>query len=101
MIHSEVRKSIVYLGDYCHKIPNQVDSLISFGDEPRNITIVGASKGTVMAMNISSINTNSINYIFLAANNYLVEHESDWNLNGKILGRHDSSDTLAGKNYYH
>ena len=78
----------------------QIDSLIKNGVDPADITVIGASKGGVMAMCISSINRHPINYVFLASNNDQIEKEhSNWKLKGRVLAIYDSSDTIAGKKY--
>ncbi|MDY3537115.1 hypothetical protein JSO59_000995 [Riemerella anatipestifer] len=96
---AEIRNENVDYLEYANKVSNQVDSLISLGINPKNITIIGASKGAIIASNISSINPNPINYIFLAGNNDYQEEHNDWKFHGQILCFYDDSDNIAGKNY--
>lgn len=98
-IHAEVRKDTVDFYDFCTHISAEIDQLISDGVDPQSITVLGASKGAVMAMQISHDNPNPINYVLLAANNDNIEQTNDWSLNGRILGIYETSDQLAGKNY--
>lgn len=98
-IHKEIRTEETGFDYFSRKVSLQIDSLISKGVEPKNITVIGASKGAVMAMNISDMNDNPINYILLGANNDYIERENDWNLHGNVLGIYEKSDSLAGKNY--
>lgn len=98
-VHHEVRTQETDFQSFCGKTSAQVDSLIEAGVPPGHITVLGASKGAVMAMNIADMNTNAINYILLAANNDYIERENDWNLHGNILGIYEQSDLLAGKDY--
>lgn len=99
-IHKEIRTEETNFDDFSKKVSLQIDSLISKGVAPKDITIIGASKGAVIAMNISDMNENPINYILLGANNDYIEREkSGWNLHGNVLGIYEKSDSLAGKNY--
>ena len=99
IIHCEIRAKNTDVKIYANKISKEIDSLINSGVTPKNITIVGASKGAIIAMNISDINTHNINYVFLAGNNDYQEKENDWKFHGQILGIYDLSDDIAGKNY--
>ncbi len=99
IVHYEVRKENVDVRIYAKKISKQVDSLIHLGIKPIDITVIGASKGAIIASNISDINTNEINYVFLAGNNEYQENNNDWKFHGKVLCIYDLSDGIAGKNY--
>ncbi len=99
-VHAEVRKEDVDFDAFCKKTSKQIDSLIKNGVDPSDITVIGASKGGVMAMSISNLNQHPINYVFLASNNDQIEGEhSDWKLKGRVLAIYDRSDTIAGKKY--
>lgn len=99
VIHCEIRAKDTDVKIYANKISREIDSLINLGIPPKNITIVGASKGSIIAMNISNINVHNINYVFLAGNNDYQEKENDWKFHGQILCIYDLSDDIAGKNY--
>jgi hypothetical protein len=99
IIHNEIRTEKTEFVNFCEGTSSQIDQLIKSGVNPKNITLIGASKGAVMAMNISNMNTNPINYVLLAANNSEIERENEWNLHGRILGIYEKSDSIAGKNY--
>lgn len=96
---AEIRKENVDYLVYANKISKQIDSLLHTGVAPRNITIVGASKGAIIASNISNINSNPINYVFLAGNNDYQEAHNDWKFHGQVLCFYDDSDSIAGKSY--
>lgn len=98
-IHNEIRTEKTIFEKFCYDTSNQIDSLIKLGIKPQYITVVGASKGGVMAMYISHINQNPINYVLLGANNNQIETENNWSLNGNILGIYEISDSIAGKSY--
>ena len=98
-IYNEIRTEETDFDGFSKRVSRQIDSLISKGVNPGDITVIGASKGAVMAMHISDINDNPVNYILLGANNDYIERENDWNLHGNVLGIYEKSDSLAGKNY--
>lgn len=100
-VYAEVREDPVDFYAYCSHISEEIDLLIKQGVLPQNITILGASKGAVMAMQISNDSPHPINYVLLGANNDYIEQENDWSLHGRILGIYERSDSLAGKNYQH
>jgi len=99
VLYNEIRTENTDFENFSLKISNQIDSLISLGTKPNKITIIGASKGAVIAMNISNQNNHEINYVLLGANNAYIEQENDWNLHGNILGIYEKSDSLAGRDY--
>lgn len=98
-VHHEIRPAEVDFQAYCQKVSGQIDHLISSGVSPGQIIVLGASKGAVMAMQISAMNEEEINYVLLGANNDYLEQEQNWSLHGRILGIYEHSDDLAGKNY--
>ena len=99
VVHCEIRAKDTDVKIYAQKISREIDSLINLGISPKNITIIGASKGAIIAMNISDINSHNINYVFLAGNNDYQEKNNDWKFHGQILCIYDLSDDIAGKNY--
>lgn len=99
IVHAEIRNSNVDYKLYALKVSKQIDELIQSGIEAKNITVIGASKGAIIACNISSLNTNAINYVFLAGNNDYQEMNNEWKFHGQVLCIYDSSDDIAGKNY--
>jgi len=98
-VHHEVRTQKTDFNTFCKKISSKIDSLITSNVNPKNITVIGASKGAIMAMTISSINKNPINYVLLGANSDYLEKQGNFNLHGRVLGIYEKSDTIAGKNY--
>ena len=101
VVHHEVRTSTTDYQEFCEHISIQINKLVDSGVKPNNIAVIGASKGAVMAMNISVRNNYAVNYILLGANNDQIEIENNWNLHGRILGIFETSDLLAGKDYQH
>jgi len=98
-VKSEIRSTNVDPLAYAQEVSAEIDSLLKSGIKPVNITVIGASKGAIIASHISSINKNPINYVLLAGNNDYQEQHNDWQFNGNVLCFYDDSDTIAGKNY--
>ncbi|SRX76108.1 alpha/beta hydrolase [Aequorivita antarctica] len=98
-VYYEIRKENVEPRAYAIKISKQIDSLIHVGIKPTNITVIGASKGAIIASNISDLNLNPINYVFLAGNNEYQETNNNWKFHGQVLCIYELSDSIAGKNY--
>lgn len=96
---AELRTDNVEYAAYAMKVSKEIDSLIQLGVRPTNITIVGASKGAIIASHVSNLNPNPINYVFLAGNNEYQEQHNDWKFHGQVLCIYDGSDTIAGGNY--
>ena len=99
MVIAEVRNENVGYVNYAKKISNEIDSLVNEGVKPTDITVIGASKGAIIASHISDINLNPVNYVFLAGNNEYQEKNNNWKFHGQVLCLFDSSDTIAGSNY--
>lgn len=99
MVIAEVRNENVGYVNYAKKISNEIDSLVNEGVKPTDITVIGASKGAIIASHISDINLNPVNYVFLAGNNEYQEKNNNWKFHGQVLCFFDSSDTIAGSNY--
>ncbi len=99
IVYNEVRTATTDFDSFCTKVSLQIDSLINKGIAPSDITVIGGSKGAIMAMNISNRNPSPINYVLLGGNNEQVETENDWNLNGRILGIYEKTDQIANKSY--
>lgn len=99
VVHYEIRNEDVNTREYAIYLSKQIDSLISIGVQPIDITVVGASKGAIIASNISNLNKNPVNYVLLAGNNDYQEANNDWKFHGQVLCIFDLSDEIAGKNY--
>jgi hypothetical protein len=94
---SEVRQKNTEPSDYAHKIVNQIDSLISEGIQPNNITVVGASKGAVISMFISSyLKNEKVNFVFIAGcNNDILKHFPEIQFCGNILSLYEKTDDIG------
>ena len=99
IVIAEVRTENVDYLDYANKVSKEIDSLVKLGVQPKNINVIGASKGAIIASNISNLNQNPINYVLLAGNNEYQEKNNNWKFHGQVLCIYDQSDTIAGGNY--
>ena len=92
---SEVRAKDTEVKIYAQKIKRQIDSLLKMGIAPSKITVIGASKGSLIAMYVSSfVKNTSVNYVFMAACDK-DETEPDIEFYGNILSIYEKSD-VAG-----
>jgi len=91
---SEVRKPNTDVKEYAHKVAGEVDSLLKAGAKPGNITVVGASKGALIAMLASSyLNNYKVNFAFLSScNDYLAGSFPEMEFCGNILSIYEKSD---------
>lgn len=99
VVHAEVRATDVDTREYALHMVKQIDSLIENGVVATNITVIGASKGAIIAAHLSSFCIHPINYVFIAGNNDYQEANNDWKFHGQVLCIYDPSDEIAGKDY--
>ncbi|MEX0662987.1 MAG: hypothetical protein WD137_14445 [Balneolaceae bacterium] len=94
---SEKRNGNVNAREYAIGIVTQIDSLITNGTKPRNITIVGTSKGGYIAQYVSTLANNpDLNFVFIASfRNSDIENIPDINFCGNILTIYDKSDPFG------
>lgn len=92
VVISEVRQKGCDVRTYALKVKGQIDSLLKIGVKANDITVVGASKGSLIAMYVSSYAKNKeINYVFMAAC-YADETNAELNFYGNILSIYEKSD---------
>lgn len=85
-------RDIVIIEAYARKISAQIERLLNRGVVPSNITVVGYSKGSLIAQSVASnLQNPDINYVFLAgcSNKFPLQKVS---LKGHILSIIDSND---------
>ncbi|WP_297795731.1 hypothetical protein [uncultured Eudoraea sp.] len=98
-VHAEVRTEETDFFEFGKKISKEIDGLISKGVAPSDITVIGASKGGMIAMYISDMNPHKINYVLLGSDSPYTRKTFDFNLHGTILGIYERSDNIAPDNY--
>lgn len=94
---SEIRPKDTDAIKYAKKVSKQIDSLISLGIKPSNITVIGASKGGYIAQFVSSfVNNPSINYVFIGCcNEEDLVNQPNINFSGNVLSIYEKSDVLG------
>lgn len=93
---SEVREKNTDPEKYAIKVINQIQKLIDEGVSPKNITVVGVSKGSVISMLISSqLKNKEVNFVLIANCNDWVKENFDVDLYGNILSIYESSDKIG------
>ena len=97
---SEVRKKNCDPLDYAYKVKSQIDSLINNGVDARNITVLGASKGAFIVIQVSNLMQNKkINYVLLSIFSdriFEILQKTNVRLSGRILYIYDYKDTICG-----
>jgi hypothetical protein len=96
IVFSEVRKPNTDVKEYARRVAGQVDSLLKKGAKPADITVVGASKGAVIAMYVSTfLNNKDVNFVFMSACNDYNFEATDINFSGNILSIYEKSDGIG------
>ncbi len=93
IVITEYRKPNTNVKDYAHKVAGQIDSLLKTGVKASAISVIGASKGALIAILTSSYLKNpNVNFVFMSAcNDYLLE-DKEINFCGNILSIYEKSD---------
>lgn len=96
VVISEARSQGTQVKSYAEKVATQVKALLTLGVPQNHITIVGASKGGIIAAYISNmLQEKEIQYIFLAGLFEKCLVDETLSLYGRILSIHDRSDKLS------
>jgi hypothetical protein len=103
---SEVRSANTNKKEYASKITNQIVNLITAGVPPRNITVVGFSKGGSIALYTALYVMNpEVNYVVLAGCGQYGKFRQGYNIflqdaaggiQGRILSIFDNDDNIVG-----
>jgi hypothetical protein len=95
---SEYRQPNTDVKEYARKVADQVKDLLRKGVKPGNITVVGASKGAMIAMYASTfIQNKDVNYVLLSnCNDYNFEGNPDISFCGNMLSIYEKSDPIGG-----
>ena len=71
VVISEVRPKGTKLDKYAKKIVNQIKTLLTYGISPKQITVVGFSKGSAITLLVSTMLKNfGINFVLMSACNH-------------------------------
>lgn len=96
-VHSDVRPPSTQVRPYAEAIKNNIANLLNSGVKPADITVIGASKGALIAMMVSSLCKNeNLNFVFMGAcNANLREDFPDLEFFGNILSIYEKSDKFG------
>ncbi len=97
-VESECRPAGTDVKEYGHKVAGQVEALLKKGVKPADITVIGASKGAMIAMYVSTFLKNAkVNFVFLSnCNGDNLGSCPDIRFYGNVLSIYESSDNVAG-----
>ena len=94
-VHSEVRPRNTDPVQYAKKIAKEIEKLRAGGVPSKNIGVVGASKGGVVAVRISALlKDTTLRFVILSGLFKPLLDDSGLKLYGDILSIHDRADTL-------
>lgn len=96
VVRSEVRGKNTDVHAYADWLNGQIKKLIDVGVAPQRITVVGASKGAVIAMLTSTkLQNPAVNFVLIAGCSDWVEENLTINLCGRILSVFEKSDEIG------
>lgn len=98
IVISTVRKPNTNVTSYAQSVVSQIDSLLKNNIKPQNITVIGASKGSIIAMYISTyLKNKDLNYVFMGAcDDEIYNKCSEIQYYGNILSIYEKSDSSNG-----
>lgn len=95
-VNSEVRPKDTDPSAYADKLVDVIRSKMALGVPAENITVIGASKGSVIAMLVSSrLRLDGIRYVFLANCNDWMERTYAPRFTGYALSIYEASDDIG------
>ena len=93
IVISEARKQDREIDPYARKVTEQVKQLLKAGVPPKQITVVGASQGSWIAMLASTyLENRDVNFVFIAACSANEDFLKMVNLHGNVLSIYERSD---------
>ena len=97
VVISEPRPKGADIEQYAAKVINQIRKLLKAGVAPQNITVVGASKGAVIAMTVSMrLKNRDVNFVLMGNCNDGTLEQRQIDLWGNVLSIFDRSDDIGG-----
>lgn len=96
IVKSEIREKGTDVHEYASKLAIEIRELIDSGVSPNNITVLGASKGSLITMLTSTrLQNPNINFVLMASCNDWVPKNYEINLCGRILSIFEESDQIG------
>ena len=97
VVISEPRPRGTDIDQYAAKVITQIQKLLTAGVAPRKITVVGASKGAVIAMTVSMrLKNRDVNFVLMGNCNDGTLEQRQVDLWGNVLSIFDRSDDIGG-----
>ena len=94
---SEARAKDTDVNQYATKVVRQINALVNAGVPPQHITVVGASKGALITMRISTLLKNKdVNFVIMSNCNDWVDKNFQIDLYGNVLSIYDIKDEFGG-----
>ena len=96
-VHADVRPSGAGVAAYAETTLAQIRRLMATGVKPERITVVGASKGGVIALMTSTrLSEPEVGYVVLGACYPDLEKDFQPRLHGRVLSIYEASDSMGG-----
>jgi pimeloyl-ACP methyl ester carboxylesterase len=96
-VESERRPRDTDVSDYADRVVERIRELIEEGHRASDITVIGASKGSVIATLVSTrLDEADVRYVLMANCNAWLENTWHPRLHGRVLSIFEASDDLAG-----
>lgn len=93
---SEARAKDTDVNQYANKVVQQINTLINTGVPPSHITVLGASKGSVITMRVSTLLRNKdVNFVLMSNCNDWVDQNFQIDLYGNVLSIYDVNDEFG------
>jgi len=92
---SEVRAPNTDPEAYADSVTRQIRHLLAWRIRPRDITVIGASKGAVIAMLVASRLADPVRFLLLANCNQYIFRRFPLRLHGDVLSIYEASDSLG------
>ena len=93
---SEARAKDTDVNQYANKVVQQVNTLINTGVPPSHITVLGASKGALITMRVSTLLRNKdVNFVLMSNCNDWVDRNFQIDLYGNVLSIYDINDEFG------
>jgi len=94
---SEARAKDTDVNQYAAKVVQQIKTLIKAGVPPQHISVLGASKGSLITMRVSTLLQNkNVNFVIMSNCNDWVDKNFQIDLYGNVLSIYDVNDEFGG-----
>ncbi|HEV7844218.1 MAG TPA: alpha/beta hydrolase [Pyrinomonadaceae bacterium] len=96
LVISEARAKGTDPKEYAQKVAGQIQTLLQKNVPPQNITVVGASKGAIITMIVSTaLKNREVNFVIMSNCNDWVLENFDVDLYGNVLSIYDYKDEFG------